>query len=110
MKLLFDENISFRIVKKIEPRFSESKHVRHFELNGKTDELIWNLAKKENFTIVTFDEDYFEMMMMKGFPPKVIWIRIGNSSTNEIAELILKNENQIKLFGENEEIGLLELY
>jgi predicted nuclease of predicted toxin-antitoxin system len=79
-------------------------------LNGKTDTEIWDVAKKEELVIVTFDEDYFEMMMIKGFPPKVIWLRIGNSSTNEIVELLEKNFDEIKLFIQNNEVGLLELY
>ncbi|MEY4875498.1 MAG: hypothetical protein RI955_1057 [Bacteroidota bacterium] len=110
MKLLFDENISFRILKKIESKFPESKHTLYHGLNGKTDTEIWDVAKKEELVIVTFDEDYFEMMMIKGFPPKVIWLRIGNSSTNEIVELLEKNFDEIKLFIQNNEVGLLELY
>ena len=49
MKLLFDQNISFRITKKIRPIFSNSNQVRDLGLENYSDEEIWSFAKENNF-------------------------------------------------------------
>ena len=64
MKLLFDQNISFRIVNKISHHFPESNQVRQLGLEDSTDIEIWNYAKKNGFTIVTFDTDFFDYSIM----------------------------------------------
>jgi predicted nuclease of predicted toxin-antitoxin system len=45
------------------------------------DHEVWNYAQTNGFTIVTRDSDYNELLVLRGFPPKVIWIRRGNCST-----------------------------
>ncbi len=72
MKLLFDQNISYSIVKKIIKLFPESKHVSHVSLQNQEDDKIWNYAHRENFTIVTFDADFYKISILKGIPPKII--------------------------------------
>lgn len=88
MKLLFDQNISFRILKKIEKDFPEARQVRSIQLENKTDFEIWNYCKENNFSIVTFDADFFDISLLKGHPPKIIWIRSGNTI------IILRIENK----------------
>jgi len=46
MKLLFDENISYKLVKRLEDIFPESKHIRELGLETFEDINIWNFAKK----------------------------------------------------------------
>ena len=110
MKLLFDENISYRIVRKIDNIFPNSEQVKRLGLLSKRDILIWEHAKKYNFTIVTHDDDYAELSLLKGTPPKVIWLRTGNISTDDLAALLLDNQRVIQDFIENEDTGCLELY
>jgi predicted nuclease of predicted toxin-antitoxin system len=98
MKLLFDQNISFRIIKKIIKDFPDSKHVSDVGLAGAEDSEIWQYARKEGFVIVTFDSDYYDMALILGCPPKVIWLRTGNLPTHLVAELLLLNTNAIKDF------------
>ena len=57
MKLLFDQNISFRILKLLPENFSKSNQVRTVGLEGKKDIEIWQYAKKNNYAIVSFDVD-----------------------------------------------------
>ncbi|MBX7046248.1 MAG: DUF5615 family PIN-like protein [Ignavibacteria bacterium] len=66
MKLLFDANISYRIVKKVIDVFPASEHVNKAELENKKDITIWNYAKHNGFSIVTFDEDFNELSILKG--------------------------------------------
>lgn len=109
MKFLFDQNISFRIVKLISNEFPESAQVRELGLEGSSDLEIFNYALEHNFVIVTFDSDFCDLNMVKGSPPKIIWIRIGNSTTKEIYKLIIEKKELIKIFVSND-FGCLEIY
>lgn len=54
MKLLFDQNISFRVIKKISRFFPNAKQVKELGLENSADMQIWEYAKDQEFTIVTF--------------------------------------------------------
>jgi predicted nuclease of predicted toxin-antitoxin system len=84
MKLLFDQNISFRVISEINGLFPLAKQVRELGLENYSDRSIWEFAKKENYTIVTFDSDFFDLNLILGSPPKIIWLRIGNASTDAV--------------------------
>ena len=105
MKLLFDENISYRILKKLNVAFNDSEAIRN-----KPDIEIWNIAKNNHFTIVTFDEDFYDIQLTKGFPPKVIWLRCGNTSTDHIALLLNSKIKEINQFIQDDEFGVFEIY
>jgi len=109
MKLLLDENLSYRIVKKIKAVFIGSEHISSLGLKGQADRQIWNLAKQEDFTIVTYDEDYFELTQLMGFPPKVIWLRNMKLSNQGIAMLLLSKQDDIIKFMESDAC-CLEIY
>ena len=98
MKLLFDQNISFRLVRKIIDVFPDSKQVRELGLEDSSDSEIFDYAKNNEFIIVTFDADFCGISVLKGFPPKIIWIRTGNIATNSIELLLKKNSNLILEF------------
>lgn len=101
MKLLFDQNISFRIVKKIEDILPQSNQVRLLGLENATDVDIWEYAKNNKFTIVTFDTDFYDLSLIKGTPPKIIWLRIGNTSTATLIECLKLNFELIVEFIQN---------
>ena len=112
MKLLFDQNISFRITKKLQSYFPGCLHVSECNLNNREDSDIWEYAKKKNFAIVTFDADFYDISIINGHPPKIIWIRIGNLPTDELAQLLISNQEIIEPFldePEFSEIACLEL-
>jgi predicted nuclease of predicted toxin-antitoxin system len=88
VKLLFDQNISFRILSKIKINFPEAKQVRELGIENYSDLEIWKFAKEYNYTIVTFDGDFYDLSNLKGYPPKVIWLRFGNTRTDYIADLL----------------------
>jgi len=66
MKLLFDENLSFKLRAKMQDVFPGSKHVRDLGLEQVDDIEIWEFAKHENFVIVTKDADFNDLSVMKG--------------------------------------------
>lgn len=89
MKLLFDENLAERLAKSLADLFVGSAHVRDVGLKGADDRVIWDYARAERFAIVTKDDDFREMSVLLGAPPKLIILRTGNSPTRE-AELALR--------------------
>ena len=98
MKLLLDQNISFRITNKIQDLFPGSKQVRDLGLENSKDSFLWNYAKENNYCIVTFDGDFYDLGLIKGSSPKVIWLRLGNTSTQNIETVLRKNYDLIKTF------------
>jgi predicted nuclease of predicted toxin-antitoxin system len=112
MRLLFDQNISFRITKKLYDLFPDCKHVSDCGIIDCEDQDIWLYAKKNNFTIVTFDSDFYDISLINGHPPKIIWIRSGNLTTNQIIRLFMRNKDVIERFIESEDfkdISCLEI-
>jgi len=58
MKLLFDQNISFRLIERIIDLFPDSKQVQELGLKNSSDTEIFDFAKKHDFAIETFDSDF----------------------------------------------------
>ena len=87
--------------------FPESNHIDFLRMQGTTDSSIWEYAKTENHMIVSKDNDFRQRSFLFGFPPKVIWLSVGNGGTKLIANLLLKNSEQIKTFANNSTEGLL---
>lgn len=107
--LLFDENISYRIVKKLEKEFPNAKHTGKLGL-GIEDVDIWEYARQEKYTIVTFDKDFHDLTLSKGIPPKIIWLRMGNIKTDDLAQVFKDKEDKIKTFLEDTKHSCLELF
>jgi predicted nuclease of predicted toxin-antitoxin system len=109
MKLLFDQNLSFRLCRDIADLFPESNRVRLLGLSEVRDQVLWDYAKANGFTIVSQDVDFAEMAAPLGSPPKVIWLRAGNQSTAAISTLMRHHVDLIVAFG-NDDAACLEIY
>jgi len=110
MKLLFDQNISFRIIRLLPDCFAGCQHVSSVGLSDCNDSKIWQFAKQNDFAIVTHDADFFDIVTLRGFPPKIIWLRTGNLTTTEIAELLILNFADITSFLNSSEQNCLEIF
>lgn len=109
MKLLLDENISSKLVKYLIDDFPESSHIDYLQMQGTTDTDIWEYAKKQEYIIVSKDNDFRQRSFLFGSPPKVIWLSVGNGGTKIIKEVLLNNVVQIQNFAKNTTEGLLVL-
>ena len=98
MKLLFDQNLSHKLVASLADLFAGSAHVRDLGMATATDHAIWDHAKNAGFTIASKDGDFHQMSLLHGAPPKVVWVRVGNSSTDEIAQLVRARYDAIEAF------------
>jgi len=88
VKLLFDENLSFRLVGLLAADFPDSTHVTTAGLAGASDAAVWEFAAAHGYTIATKDDDFRSLSLVRGAPPKVIYLRVGNSSTAAIAAVL----------------------
>lgn len=112
MKLLFDQNISFKVATKLRPIFPGCGQVRELKLEDKSDREIWDFARKEQYTIVTFDADFYDLVTLYGHPPKVVWLRIGNTKTEILISILQNYADLIKTFVTDinyGDIGCLEI-
>ena len=109
MKILLDQNISFRLVKKVNDFYPLVKQVREMGLENATDREIWQFAKENGYTIITFDADFYDFSVIWGHPPKIIWIRTGNKTTNEIDLILRKHYQSIETFVDISDLACLEI-
>ena len=108
--LLFDQNISPRLVDRLADLYPGSIHVSIIGMGNALDIEIWQYAYDHENIIVTKDADFSELGLLKGFPPKIIWIRRGNCSTRDIETILRENYSAISTLGEDPEIGILTLF
>jgi predicted nuclease of predicted toxin-antitoxin system len=99
MKLLFDQNVSPRLVRRLADIYPDSLHVREVGLRDADDAEIWEYAKLHGFTIVSKDWDFQQRSLLYGHPPKFIWLRVGNCPVGVIESLLRKHSVAIHTFG-----------
>lgn len=109
MKLLFDQNLSHKLARRLTDIFPDSTHVREVGLKEANDPVVWDYAKQESFMIVSKDADFHQRSFVFGFPPKVVWVQLGNCTTAEVEQMIRKNLVAIKDFYEDAEAAFLVL-
>ncbi|WP_026946353.1 DUF5615 family PIN-like protein [Algoriphagus marincola] len=106
MKLLFHQNISPKILKLLPSQLSNSQQVG---LENSSDMEIFQYARKNNYTIVTFDSDFIDLNGVYGTPPKIIYLNTGNLTTKNISVLLIKNILRISSYLESETDEILEI-
>ena len=109
MKLLLDENLSPSLVKTLAETYPETAHVREFGLQSAPDLKVWAHGANHAYTIVRKDADFHHRSLLHDHAPKVIWIRLGNCSTRDIAELLTSRREQVKAFLQSTEHSFLVL-
>lgn len=109
MRLLFDENLSRKLVERLADLFPDSTHAAFEGLLESPDSSVWAHAKAHGFTIVTADADFYELATTFGPPPKVIWLRRCDYPTATAEKLIRRQAIRIAEFLENDDQGILIL-
>ena len=108
--LLFDQNLSSRLVDRLADIYPNSVHVFSLGFGDAMDIDIWEFARDNDYMIVTKDADFSEFGIIKGFPPKSIWIRRGNCSTQDIENILRENFPAINELSADENLGILALF
>lgn len=101
MKLLLDENISYRILGTLEEVYPGTAHVTRVQPALMSDSAIWQYARKEAFVLVTFDHDFVQLAALHGGPPKVLLLTLRNPRHSEIASVLVLRKEQIERFVES---------
>lgn len=109
MKLLFDENLSPKLVLLLADVFPDSLHVRDVGLKAADDPIVWEYAKTNNLILVSKDSDMHQRSFVFGPPPKVVWVRLGNCSTSDVVSLLRRHINALEAFEANEFAAFLIL-
>ena len=107
--LLFDENLSPRLVRLLAAHFPASVHVRDVGLTGRADAEVWAFAIMAGHVIVSKDTDFRERSFVEGFPPKVIWLDVGNAGTVAVAELLVAERDRLEQFESDRDSSILIL-
>lgn len=109
MKLLFDENLSRKLVVRLAELYPESAHVVEFDLLESADREIWEFAKARDFVIVSTDSDFYELATTIGPPPKVVWLRRWTHPTRDAERVLRREAIRITEFLADLELGVLVL-
>jgi predicted nuclease of predicted toxin-antitoxin system len=109
MKLLLDENLSDRIVDKIIDLYPDSQHVKTLGLINTDDAIIWEFAKMNSFVIISKDSDFHQRSLLYGHPPKFVYLRIGNSPTSKIVQILRDKLSTITQFDSSDTESILVL-
>ncbi|WP_252180302.1 DUF5615 family PIN-like protein [Endozoicomonas sp. 4G] len=96
--LLLDENLSPKLVARINDAYPGSLHVLHSRLDNSPDIEVWRYAKKQKLTIVTKDKDFLHYAIQHGYPPKLVYLTTGNAKLSVIESVLLEKEVIIKSF------------
>lgn len=109
VRLLLDENLSERLADLLAARFPDIVHVRALGFGGAPDTKLWDLAIEKSCVLVTKDEDFVTLSVMRGIPPKVVWLNVGNARTLAISVLLLESAEAVEQFATHPEVGFLAL-
>jgi predicted nuclease of predicted toxin-antitoxin system len=110
LKLLLDEHLPASLKRRLRDVLPDITHVGEAELIHVEDAEIWEFAQAHELTIVTKDEDYWQLSLLRGYPPKVIWLRLGNCSVHELESCFRVNLERIEAFHRDETASLLMLH
>jgi predicted nuclease of predicted toxin-antitoxin system len=107
MKLLLDQNLSWKLVGALEDLFPGSRHVRDLGLDGAGDEAVWEEARAQGFAILSKDSDFEQRSLLLGHPPKCVLLGVGNCSTRQIGRIVRDHAQTILDFGAAEQESYL---
>jgi len=110
MKLLFDQNLSHKLPVRLDDLFPQSAHVRPAGLDRADDSQVWEYAKAHDYCIVTQDADFSERSRLYGAPPKVVWLRCGNCTPQQVESILRANIVLITELIQNPVLHCLELF
>ena len=106
---LFDENLSASLPRLLEDIFPGSAHLRDVALKGGDDREIWTYAATHGFAIATKDDDFRELSVLHGTPPKVVMIGHGNCATSEVEALLRHYRLELEKFGRDPVVSMIAL-
>ena len=99
-----------KLVARLSDMFPGSSQTRLLHLSRTNDPQLWLIAKSHGFVFVTKDRDVAELGILRGAPPKIIWLRMGNCRTEIIERTLRTNMEAIEDLVQDPEKVVLELF
>ena len=109
MSLLFDQNLSWRLVGRLAAEYPGSEQVVQAGMSGADDRAVWAYALAKGLALVSKDSDFSDLSARLGAPPKVIWLHIGNGPTRDVEDLLRQRQADILTFLADPSAAILEL-
>jgi predicted nuclease of predicted toxin-antitoxin system len=109
MKLLLDENISRRLLPLLADAYPDSTHVVLQGLQQASDGEVWEFAREKDLVIVSKDEDFTALSGLRGPPPRLIKLSLGNCDNEQVLQVLLKRREQIALQFADPAVAMVEL-
>ena len=109
MKLLFDQNLSRKLPALLAAEFPGWQQVLLAGLAGADDRAVWAYAAAHGLAVVSKDADFQKLSAALGPPPKVVWVRVGNSPTRVVEMLLRSRAGDIRAFLADPASAVLEL-
>jgi predicted nuclease of predicted toxin-antitoxin system len=109
-RLLFDQQLSPCLVSRLSDLYPAASHVSLVGLDRASDEAVWAFAQANEFIIVTKDADFGDLGVLRGFPPQVIWLRLGNCTTAHVESTLRFHHPTIRAFSTERSAGVLMLF
>jgi predicted nuclease of predicted toxin-antitoxin system len=109
VKLLFDENLSRKLVQRLADLYPGSAHVVGVDLMKSPDREIWDFARASGFIVVSTDLDFYDLATTLGPPPKVVWLRRWKHPTADAERVLRREAIRISEFVADPELGVLVL-
>jgi predicted nuclease of predicted toxin-antitoxin system len=109
VRLLFDQNLSRRLVIALADVYPESAHVADLGLARATDEQVWRYAGARGYLLVSKDADFRQLSLLYGFPPRVVWVRLGNCATADMEHLLRSRAARVAEFAADPDASILGL-
>lgn len=109
MKLLLDESLSRRLVPALQERFPGSSQVALLGLEQADDLELWEYARQQGFVLVSKDEDFKDLQTLHGSPPKVVLLRLGNCTNQQVLEALLRSADRVIDLLQQDGVGVVEV-
>lgn len=106
---LIDNNLSPKLAIVLKETYHGIIHVADVMLDEADDIKIWKYATDNNLNILTKDADFNDIQQLRGYPPKIVWIRSGNVSTRYMVNLLKEQAQTIVDFLNDPSVGILEI-
>jgi predicted nuclease of predicted toxin-antitoxin system len=106
LKLLLDQNLSRKLVPHLASVYPGSSHVFLLGLAKSDDSDIWYYAKHHGFVLVTKNTDMVDLCVLRGAPPKILWLRTGNCATDLVRQVLANNHERIRRFKTDSTVAL----
>jgi predicted nuclease of predicted toxin-antitoxin system len=85
MKFLVDAQLPPALARWLSASGHDASHVADLGMKTAKDHIIWNEVSEKSVVLITKDDDFIELARIKP-GPKIIWVRIGNSTRKHLLE------------------------